>query len=82
MGTTIILSTHHMDEATSVCDRVAIMVGGRLAALDSPDELVRQHASTSDVAFTVATTVSDADLASALEVPFTSDPVPGGTRVE
>ncbi|MFJ3029988.1 ABC transporter ATP-binding protein [Curtobacterium sp. NPDC087080] len=80
-GTTIILSTHHMDEATSVCDRVAIMVGGRLAALDSPDELVRQHASTSDVAFTVATTVSDADLASALEVPFTSDPVPGGTRV-
>lgn len=80
-GTTIILSTHHMDEATSVCDRVAIIVGGRLAALDSPDELVRQHASTSDVAFTVAGSVTDAEIAEALEVPYTSERVPGGTRV-
>jgi ABC-2 type transport system ATP-binding protein len=80
-GTTIVLSTHHMDEATSVCDRVAIIVGGRLAALDSPDELVRQHASTSDVAFTVASTVPDAEIGAALEVPFTSERVSGGIRV-
>ncbi|MFZ7089183.1 ATP-binding cassette domain-containing protein [Curtobacterium sp. RRHDQ10] len=80
-GTTIVLSTHHMDEATSVCDRVAILVGGRLAAMDSPDELIRQHASVSDVAFTVATTVSDDDLAEALQQPYTSEAVRGGVRV-
>lgn len=81
-GTTIVLSTHHMDEATTVCDRVAIIVGGRLAALDSPDELIRQHATTSDVAFTVAPTVADEQIGAALRTPYSSEPVLGGVRVQ
>lgn len=81
-GTTVVLSTHHMDEATTVCDRVAIIVRGRLAALDTPDELIRQHTSTSDVAFTVAADVPESAIAAELgDVAFTAERVLGGTRV-
>ncbi len=37
--TTIVLTTHYMNEADSLCDRVAVMDLGRIAALGSPDEL-------------------------------------------
>ena len=39
-GKTIIITTHYMEEAQSLCDRVAIMNGGRIVALDSPDRLI------------------------------------------
>ena len=35
-GTTILLTTHDMAEADALCDRLAILDGGRLAALDTP----------------------------------------------
>ena len=38
-GQTILLTTHHMEEAEELCDRVAIMDHGRLLALDTPDQL-------------------------------------------
>ncbi len=41
-GTTIVVTTHYMDEA-EYCDRVGLMVDGRLAALDSPDGLKRAY---------------------------------------
>jgi len=40
-GRTVVLTTHYMDEAESLCDRVAIMDHGRLLALDTPAVLVR-----------------------------------------
>ncbi|HEY5172103.1 MAG TPA: ABC transporter ATP-binding protein, partial [Acidimicrobiia bacterium] len=40
-GVTVLLTTHAMDEAEQLCDRVAIVTGGRLAALGSPAELTR-----------------------------------------
>jgi ABC-2 type transport system ATP-binding protein len=40
-GKTVILTTHYMDEAEALCQRVAIMDHGRIIALDSPRELVR-----------------------------------------
>jgi ABC-2 type transport system ATP-binding protein len=40
-GVTVLLTTHAMDEAEMLCDRVAIIAGGRLAALGSPAELTR-----------------------------------------
>jgi ABC-2 type transport system ATP-binding protein len=40
-GVTVLLTTHAMDEAETLCDRVAIIAGGRLAALGSPSELTR-----------------------------------------
>ncbi len=39
-GTTIIITTHYMDEAEILCDRVAIMDQGKIIALNSPDQLV------------------------------------------
>lgn len=40
-GKTIILSTHFMEEAERLCDRVAILDHGRIVALDAPEALVR-----------------------------------------
>ena len=39
-GTTVVITTHYMEEAQALCDRVAIMDGGRIVALDSPDRLI------------------------------------------
>jgi ABC-2 type transport system ATP-binding protein len=40
-GATVFLTTHFMEEAERLCDRVAIMDDGRIVALDSPESLVR-----------------------------------------
>ncbi len=40
--TTVVLTTHHMDEAEHLCDRVAIMDRGEILAIDTPAELIRQ----------------------------------------
>ena len=39
-GTTVIITTHYMDEAEYLCDRVAIIDAGAIVALDSPDKLI------------------------------------------
>jgi len=39
-GTTVILTTHYMDEAEVLCDRVAIIDSGRIIAIASPDKLI------------------------------------------
>jgi ABC-2 type transport system ATP-binding protein len=39
IGTTILLTTHYMDEAQRLADRVAVICAGRLVAIGSPDEL-------------------------------------------
>ncbi len=39
-GATVIITTHYMDEAEQLCDRVAIVEQGEIMALDSPDNLI------------------------------------------
>ena len=41
-GMTVILTTHYMEEAEMLCDRVAIMDEGKIVALDSPRNLIKQ----------------------------------------
>jgi ABC-2 type transport system ATP-binding protein len=41
-GKTIVLTTHMMDEAEELCDRVAIMDQGKIIALGSPSQLVKK----------------------------------------
>lgn len=41
-GTTVILTTHYMEEAEMLCDRVAIMDDGNIVAIDTPKNLVKQ----------------------------------------
>lgn len=39
-GTTVIITTHYMDEAEYLCDRIAIIDSGKIIALDTPDKLI------------------------------------------
>lgn len=41
-GVTVVMTTHYMDEAELLCDRVAIMDNGRIIALDTPKNLIKQ----------------------------------------
>ena len=52
-GTTVVLVTHFMDEAERLCDRLAVIKGGRVVALDTPGRLVAAHAGGARVTFSV-----------------------------
>lgn len=52
-GKTIMLTTHYMDEAHVLCDRIAIMDQGKMIALDTPENLVKNLQSDSAVEFRV-----------------------------
>src|SRR5512132_3825489 len=41
-GVTLVLTTHYMDEAEQLCDRLVVMDGGRIAAEGSPAQLIRE----------------------------------------
>ncbi len=41
-GVTVVMTTHYMDEAELLCDRVAIMDKGKIIAIDTPKKLIRQ----------------------------------------
>ncbi|MBC8452874.1 MAG: ABC transporter ATP-binding protein [Chloroflexi bacterium] len=43
-GVTVLLSTHYMEEATILCDRLSIMDHGRILDEGAPDELIGRHA--------------------------------------
>jgi ABC-2 type transport system ATP-binding protein len=61
-GKTVFLTTHLMEEAQRLCDRVAIIDHGRIVDIDSPDELVRRHCPER----TIAIETSDDQAAAAL----------------
>ncbi len=48
-GVTLVLTTHYMDEAEQLCDRLVVMDGGQIVAEGSPLDLIREH-STREVA--------------------------------
>ena len=82
-GQTIMLTTHYMEEADQLCDRVAIMDHGRILALDTPAELKRGVE-----ADTIVTVKSDGD-PEALAAAFTrrvegvarTRTIPGGVEL-
>ena len=43
-GHTIVLTTHYLEEAESLCGRIAMLKGGRVVALDTTADLLRRHA--------------------------------------
>jgi len=52
-GKTVFLTTHFMEEAERLCDRVAILEHGRLVALDTPANLIQSIGAETRIAFTV-----------------------------
>lgn len=45
-GTTVVITTHYMDEAEQLCDRIAIVDSGKIIAMDTPDHLIDHLVST------------------------------------
>ena len=60
-GNTVLLTTHAMDEAESLCDRVAIIANGTLAALGTPAALT-QAATAEEIRFTATPAIDRAAL--------------------
>lgn len=54
-GKTLILTTHYMEEAERLCDRVAILDHGRIVALDTPEALIRTLESEERIVFSLDT---------------------------
>jgi ABC-2 type transport system ATP-binding protein len=69
-GKTVVVTTHYMEEAEALCDRVAIMDHGHIMALDTPRRLVQAHASESTIEFGAA---EDADHTPLAALPGVSD---------
>jgi ABC-2 type transport system ATP-binding protein len=67
-GKTVFLTTHYMEEAERLCDRVAILDHGRIVALDTPENLVRSLGVESRVVFTVDNSLADSILKSVDDV--------------
>lgn len=66
-GSTVLLTTHHLDEAAELCDRIGVLSEGRLVALGSPDELTRRFSGLAEVVFSIPDEVGARDrLAAAL----------------
>ncbi|MGW2814792.1 ABC transporter ATP-binding protein [Streptomyces sp. NPDC001415] len=51
-GVTVLLVTHFMEEAQRLCDRIAVIDKGRIAALDTPSGLIRRAAGSTVISFT------------------------------
>jgi len=62
-GYTVLLSTHQLDEAAALCDRVAIIDQGRIVATGTPQELVATAAGGQAVTFTASKPIDPALLA-------------------
>ncbi|WP_149550042.1 ABC transporter ATP-binding protein [Streptomyces marokkonensis] len=61
-GVTVLLVTHFMEEAQRLCDRVAVIDQGRVAALDTPAGLIRRSAGATVISFTPSAPLDDHDL--------------------
>ncbi|MGW2724367.1 ABC transporter ATP-binding protein [Streptomyces sp. NPDC001492] len=62
-GVTVLLVTHFMEEAQRLCDRIAVIDKGRVAALDTPAGLIRRSAGATVISFTPSAPLDDRDLA-------------------
>ncbi|MGZ4272060.1 MAG: hypothetical protein ACXVSX_23000, partial [Solirubrobacteraceae bacterium] len=76
LGKTVVLTTHFMDEAQALADRVAVMVGGRIVALGTPAEIGGRDTAPTEIRLALPAGVGVGDL----PLPA-SEPVPGHALV-
>jgi ABC-2 type transport system ATP-binding protein len=62
LGKTILLTTHYMDEAQNLADRVAVLVDGRIVAEGPPDTLAGRESARSVISFRIPAGLRAADL--------------------
>lgn len=80
-NTTIMLTTHYLEEADALADRIAVVDGGALVALGTPTEL-KAGISGTPVMIVEAPNVTDEALAALRRVYPTARPVPDGVEIE
>ncbi|MFD7320142.1 ABC transporter ATP-binding protein [Streptomyces sp. NPDC059875] len=61
-GVTVLLVTHFMEEAQRLCDRIAVIDKGRIAALDTPDGLIGRATASKVISFAARTPLDPAEL--------------------
>ena len=79
-GKTVFLTTHLMEEAERLCDRVAIIDHGRIVDIDTPDGLIRRHCPERTVVLTTDDPAADAHFAGIPGVESIDAPRPGRHR--
>ncbi|MFF5430969.1 ABC transporter ATP-binding protein [Streptomyces griseofuscus] len=62
-GVTVLLVTHFMEEAQRLCDRIAVIDKGRVAALDTPAGLIHRSAGATVISFTPSAPLAERELA-------------------
>lgn len=67
-GTTVFLTTHYMEEAQRLCDRVAVIDYGHIIAIDSPEELIDTYFDESAIEFEMRGELEDLKLKSVTSV--------------
>ena len=77
LGKTVFLTTHYMDEAENLADRIAVLADGRIVAEGTPRTLGGRDHMTATIRFTLPDGVRPADLPAGLR-PL-AEPGPGGT---
>jgi ABC-2 type transport system ATP-binding protein len=66
LGKTVFLTTHYMDEAQALADRVAVIVDGRIVGEGSPDQLGGREQAATEISFALPAGVGPEDLPEAL----------------
>ncbi|MFE5090041.1 ABC transporter ATP-binding protein [Streptomyces sp. NPDC056638] len=61
-GVTVLLVTHFMEEASRLCDRVAVIDKGKVVALDTPSGLISRSGSATVISFTPSQPLDDTEL--------------------
>jgi ABC-2 type transport system ATP-binding protein len=81
LGKTVFLTTHFMDEAQALADRVAVMTNGRLVAMGTPAEIGGRDTAPTEIAFVLPDGVGVADLPDLGGDAAVSEPAPGRVLV-
>jgi ABC-2 type transport system ATP-binding protein len=80
LGKTVFLTTHFMDEAQALADRVAVMVDGRIVALGTPGEIGGRDTAPTEIDFALPAHIDLSDLP-ALDGAQVTETAPGRVRV-
>jgi ABC-2 type transport system ATP-binding protein len=67
-GRTVFITTHYMDEAERLCDRVAVVDHGKIIAVDKPDKLISQHFQEQAIEFELGQQIGEGELRSLASV--------------